>query len=203
MHTSQLLFNPLLHALKAYFLRALPGLTPDLLDRLRQLDFHLQARFPQHVYRQVVAQQAAGRPQVALSGRVTQLSHSVASEQTEQLVDEPLPRTVREVSVPRVVQCQWPPVDSFLCTWRSPEGLPCLPMTARCRGPLLLISLFNGVGCAAVALPSLGLQFALVCVELDLVLSRASEQCFELTSRMFATSSCKTSLPLCARQSFG
>ena len=53
-----------------------------------------------------------------------------------------------------------------------------MPVQARCRGPILLISLFDGIGCAAITLASLGLPFSFGAVELDQALSEACAACF-------------------------
>ena len=76
------------------------------------------------------------------------------------------------------MKCAWPPLDFTLRRWAMSEALPRMPLQARCRGPILLISLFDGIGCAAITLASLGLPFSFVAVELDQALSEACTACF-------------------------
>ena len=50
-----------------------------------------------------------------------------------------------------------------MCAWLDRESLPCLPFKPSWHGPVLLISLCNGVGCAALAFVSLRHSFLSCC----------------------------------------
>ena len=154
-------------SLNAYCLRSLPRVDQTVARDLVQLGFPLP---PQVLHR-------CNLKPIQL--HLTQSAH--ASEVPRRLVSkEPAGRIVlckRELGA-TVVQSAWPPLDATLCSWAMPEALPRLPLQARCRGPILLISLFDGIGCAAITLASLGLPFACVAVELDQALSEACNACF-------------------------
>ena len=55
--------------------------------------------------------------------------------------------------------------DPVVCAWLGRESLPCLSVRPAWHGPVLLISLCNGMGCAALALAAFGIHFSFVCVE--------------------------------------
>lgn len=68
--------------------------------------------------------------------------------------------------------------DPAVCAWLGRESLPCLSVRPAWHGPVLLISLCNGMGCAALALAAFGIHFSFVCVEPSSVFRQAVSSCF-------------------------
>ena len=67
----------------------------------------------------------------------------------------------------------WTGREPLLALWLGREALPKLPVKVPCPGHVLLVSLFDGIGCAPACLASLGVPFTLVSVELDEALAAA------------------------------
>ena len=72
--------------------------------------------------------------------------------------------------------------DPAVCAWLGRESLPCLSVRPAWHGPVLLISLCNGMGCAALALAAFGIHFSFVCVEPSSVFRQAVSLSIYLTA---------------------
>ena len=153
-------------SLTAYSLRSLASVGETLARDLAALDFPLSV--------------TAAKPPEAAGSSHRAISLSASLDPPSKAIAEAVPqRVVRSISgVRQVAHTDWPRLHVPLTTWSLPEALPRLPLIARSKGPVLLLSLFDGIGCAAITLAALGLQFVLVAIEIELALSQACQSCF-------------------------